>query len=206
MRIFERAAAAAAALAGLSACDPSAVGAGADSATVTVSGRDVTVAAPPGFCVDPASTNVGATGAFVMVTDCGLVGGRGAEGDAVPAGAAMTASVSAGGGAPARSLAEIERFARTVEGRAALGRSGRPDAVRIRAARIRDDVLYLLVEDGGPQPMDGVERQFWRAFLEVEGRMTVLSVLGFEGAGVGPSEGLAYVQSFADAIRRANPA
>jgi hypothetical protein len=34
--------------------------------------------------------------------------------------------------------------------------------------------------------------------------MVALSVLGFQGAGVGPEQGLAYLQSFADAIQRAN--
>ncbi len=36
--------------------------------------------------------------------------------------------------------------------------------------------------------------------------MTVLSVLGFEGAGVGPTEGLALIQRFADSVQAANSA
>ena len=45
----------------------------------------------------------------------------------------------------------------------------------------------MLVEDRGPQPIAGIDRQFWRAFLEVNGRMAALSVLGFEGAGARPA-------------------
>lgn len=200
---------AAAALALLAACDPAAMG-GSNSATVAVAGRSVQVVAPASFCVDPGSTNVSASGAFVMVSDCVLLGGRGAEGDGEPIGAVMTASISAGGlaasGARAQSLAEIARFAGTTEGRAVLGRSGRGESVRILATRTRNDVLYMLIEDRGPQPLAGIEPRFWRAFLEVQGQMTVLSVLGFEGAGVGPTQGLAYLQAFADAVQRANPA
>jgi hypothetical protein len=171
-----------------------------------VAGRDVAIVAPPGFCVDPASTNVSASGAFVMVTDCALLGSRGVleEGDASPAGAVMTASVSAGQLPAAGAMGELETLVATPEGRAALGRSGRGDRVRVLAVRNRKDVLYVLVEDRGPQPIAGIEPTFWRAFLEVSGQMTVLSVLGFEGAGVGPTEGLALIQRFADSVQAAN--
>lgn len=195
-----------AALAALAACDPSALGSAPDRATVSVAGRDVTVAAPAGFCVDPASTSVTASGAFVMVSDCALLGSEGvlAEGDAETVGAVMTASVSAAPLAAGGAMPEIERFVASAEGRAALGRSGRADRVRILATRTRNDVLYVLVEDRGPQPIAGIEGRFWRAFLEIDGHMTVLSVLGFEGAGVGPTEGLALVQRFADRVQAAN--
>jgi hypothetical protein len=197
-----------AAVAALGGCDPSAVGAAPDRATVVAGGRDVIVAAPRGFCVDPASTSVTASGAFVMVSDCALLGAEGvlSEGDAEPVGAVMTASVSAAPFAPVAAMPDLERFVATPAGRAALGRSGRGDRVRVLATRTRNDVLYVLVEDRGPQPIAGIEPRFWRSFLEVEGRMTVLSVLGFEGAGVGPTEGLALVQRFADAVQAANPA
>ena len=66
-------------------------------------------------------------------------------------------------------------------------------------------MLYVLVEDRGPQPIAGIDRRFWRAFLEVKGRMAALSVLGFEGAGLGPQDGLNQIAAFARSIRAANP-
>ena len=62
----------------------------------------------------------------------------------------------------------------------------------------------MLVEDRGPQPIAGLDRTFWRAFLEVNGRMTVLSALGF--AGSDPQRGLDELAELASAIRGANPA
>lgn len=189
----------------LAGCDPATIGGGTDRVSVPVAGRSVTIAAPAGFCVDPASTNVNASGAFVMVSDCALVGGRLPEGDGGVIGAVMTASISsATGDGQTKSLADVERLAATADGRAILSRSGRGDRVRILATRTRGETLYLLIEDRGPQPIAGVDEQFWRAFLKVDGQMTVLSVLGFEGAGVSPTVGLGYIQSFSDSIVQAN--
>lgn len=176
----------------------------ADRVRLTVAGRKMTLIAPRGFCIDPQATSVSASGAFVMASDCALLGAaRMPEGSDDTVGAVLTASVS-GGQRPDSAPAELERFLATRQGRAALGRSGAPDKVRILATRTRGDVLYVLVEDRGPQPIAGIEPRFWRAFLQVEDRMTVLSVLGFEGAGINPTEGLALIQRFADTLQAAN--
>jgi len=201
-------------LAALAACDPAtmaAVGAGGASASrarVVVAGAPVTIAAPPGFCIDAGSTSQGADGAFVLMSDCALLG-RSAAGR-TPVGAALTASVSTGGFAgegdtAAGSLADLAEFAQTREGRTVLGRSGQPDRVRILATQLKGDVLYVLVEDRGAQPLAGIDRQFWRAFLEVNGRLVALSVLGFEGAGVGPQDALNQLAALARTTQAANP-
>jgi hypothetical protein len=193
----------------LAACETTTGGGFGASPTrtrVNVAGQAITIAAPPGFCIDAESTAVTEDGAFVLMSDCSLLGG-GARGERQPVGAALTASVSAGGltgEGDAGSLDEIAEFAATSEGRAVLGRSGRPDRVRILATHRQDGVLYLLIEDRGPLPIAGIDRQFWRAFLEVDGRMTALSVLGFSGAGVSTQDGLNQLAALAAAIRQAN--
>ena len=192
----------------LAACDPATMAAGAASRTkVTVAGRAVTVAAPPGFCIDTPSTTVNADGAFVLMSDCALLGAAGTG--RTPVRAALTASVSSGGlggegDDEAATLDDLQAFLDTPDGLALIGRSGRSDSVRIVARLRRGDVLYLLVEDRGRLPIAGIDRQFWRAFLEVNGRMTVLSVLGFQGGGVGPQQGLDQLAALAAAIQGAN--
>ena len=119
----------------------------------------------------------------MLISDCALLGAAGAR---PPVGAALTASVSTGGFAgegddPAQTLQDLQAFAATEEGRAMMGRSGQPARVRILATYMRAGVLYVLVEDRGRQPIAGVEPRFWRAFMEVNGRMAALSVLGFQG-------------------------
>ena len=61
---------------------------------VNVAGQAVTIAAPAGFCVDQKSTMMTTAGAFVLMSDCSLLGGRTGK---PPVGAALTASVSNGG-------------------------------------------------------------------------------------------------------------
>ena len=200
---------------GLAACDPatmqamSAGGGSPSRAKVTVAGRPVVIAAPPGFCVDAPSTTLTSAGAFVLMSDCALLGQKAGRG--APVGAALTASVSSGGlggegDDEASTLDDLQDFLDTADGRAMLGRSGRGDRVRVLSKQLRGDVLYVLVEDRGQQPIAGIDPRFWRAFLEVNGRMTVLSVIGFEGTGPGLQEGLNELAAAAVAIRAANPA
>jgi hypothetical protein len=198
MPISSRAALAAALL--LAACDPAAMGAGPTRQRVTVAGRAVTIAAPPGLCIDEGSTRVDSAGAFVLMRDCSEAG--------TPK-AALTASVSSGGltgegDAASDTLRDLQAFLATPDGLALVGRSGRSSGVRVLAQQLTSDVLFVLVEDRGPQPIAGLDRRFWRAFLEVNGRMTVLSELAFAG-GVGPEQGLEQLAALASAIRGANP-
>ena len=116
------------------------VGATATRAKLDVAGRAVTIASPAGFCIDPESVTSSAEGAFVLMSDCGLMGKGDRKG--TPVGAAMTASVSSGGFAgegdtAAGSLEDLAEFAETREGRTVLGRSGQPDRVRILNTQLR---------------------------------------------------------------------
>jgi len=167
-------------------------------------GRAVTIAAPAGLCIDPASTRVDAAGAFVLMRDCAAGAGAG------PPRTVLTASVSSGGltgegDAAADSLSELGDYIATPDGLALVGRSGRSDRVRVLSRQLTRGVLFVLVEDRGPQPIAGLDRTFWRAFLEVNDRMTVLSALGF-GGGLGPERELAELAALASAIRGANGA
>lgn len=199
----------------LAGCDPATMAAMSGNspsrAKVTVAGRPVVIAAPPGFCIDAPSTTMTSAGAFVLMSDCALLGAQSSRTGATPVGAALTASVSSGGlggegDDAAASLDDLQDFLDTPDGRALVGRSGRADRVRILSRQQKGDVLYVLVEDRGQQPIAGIDPRFWRAFLEVNGRMTVLSVIGFEGTGPGLQDALNELAATAAAIRAANPA
>lgn len=212
MRICERfgfggAVVAAAAL--LAACDPATMaGSQASRARLDVAGQTIVIAAPAGYCIDPKSTTRTADGAFVLLSDCSLFGAAGGKPDA--RGSALTASVSSGSlleaeGDAADGLADLEAFAASRRGRAVLSRSGQPDRVRILNTQTSGGVLYVLVEDRGRLPIAGLDRQFWRAFLEVNGRTVALSDLSFQGGAASPQGALNRLAAFARAIQSANP-
>ncbi|PZQ47171.1 MAG: hypothetical protein DI556_18320 [Rhodovulum sulfidophilum] len=228
MRI-SKALAASALLLVLAACEqPGVSGSTPTQTTVTAGGQRVTILAPAGFCVDQRSTSVTSTGAFVMVSDCALVGDTRAPraaaaahpGDAAPApeqaaaakppiGAALTASVSPTGlgqmTAATRSLHDLAAYAKTPPGLAVVARSGQSQGVRVLESAERGGVLYLYVEDRGPQPIAGLEPRFWRAFFEVNGRLTAVSELAFADGGLDKQSGLNLVTAFVNAIKAANP-
>ena len=175
---------------------------------VTVAGQAVTIAAPAGFCVDTKSTTMTTEGAFVLMSDCSLLGG--AKTGKRPIGAALTASVSNGGIAgegdsETGTLDDLEDFAATADGRAVLSRSGEAERVRVLSKVKSGDVLYVLIEDRGKLPVAGIDRTFWRAFFDVNGRMVALSELGFEGSGLERQQALDQLAALAAAIRAANP-
>jgi hypothetical protein len=203
-----RVAALAAAAAILGACAENTMQISSPSrASVSVGGAPIAVAAPAGFCIDAQSTSVDARGAFVMVSDCGLLGQPG--GATPPVAAVMTGSFSANPDLIAEggdtTLDDLEAFLATARGRAVLGRSGDAGATRVVQATRQGDVLFVLVEDRGRSPLPGVEPRFWRAFMTVNGRMAALSIQGFDGAAPGLDASLRHLAAFAASLRAANP-
>ena len=205
---FGRALLALSGLLATAACDPSMMqGASPSRARFDVGGEGVTIAAPTGWCIDPSASTRSADGAFVLVTDCGLLG---KPGTAVSRkGMALTASISSGSflaaDGDADAFSDFLDFARSREGRAVLGRSGNSDRVRILAMQDRDGVFYVLVEDRGKLPIAGLDRQFWRAFLDVKGHTIALSSLGFTGDSDAQAS-LNELATFATWIKAANAA
>ena len=142
------------------------------------------------------------------MSDCALLGGQGAGKAAARRGAhrqRLDRRLRRRGRRRRTRSPTSQDFAATAEGRAVLGRSGQPGRVRILDSQVRDGVLYVLVEDRGTLPIAGIDRRFWRAFLEVNGRMVALSELGFEGTGFSLQDGLNQMAALAQSIRAANP-
>lgn len=193
----------------LAACDPATLGGPAATRTkLNIAGQPISIAAPPGFCIDPESTSIDENGAFVLMSHCSLMGSGGGVGsDTV--GAALTTSISIGGlggegSDTLQSMEDLQEFIVTPQGRTLLSRSGQGGAVRILNTTQKNGVLYVLVEDRGEQPIAGLEQRFWRGFLELEEHLTVVSIFGFEGAGVGDQGGLDLLASLATGLQRVN--
>jgi hypothetical protein len=57
-----------------------------------------------------------------------------------------------------------------------------------------------------PGAIDGVQSDYWRAYLDVGNRIATLSVLGLEGQALSPAQSQNTLNAFIAAVERANSA
>jgi hypothetical protein len=163
-------------------------------------GAPFVVAAPPGFCIDPASSRIGQQSGTVLLAECAVLEGRKREGSVLLA--ATVAPVPADGvppSAPALSLGAITGEA----GRAALSRSGRAASVSIIEARAEGSALLVHLADDAPFAGRAVAPEYRRAFVVLGGRAVALSALA--PAGSDPAELEPRLRAFLAALGAANP-
>jgi len=156
----------------------------ADRAEVRVLGETVTIVAPAGICVDPASLDVGRAGGYMLITGCDVLG---ATAPSAGPGLPGVLAVSVTTGDLPGTLADLETFV-TGPGLVTLGKSGRPDAISIRTRSRTDDALFIKVRDTGPQPIPGAAPEFWRVFFDAGPRLVSASLTGFAGNTIGDTQ------------------
>lgn len=165
-------------------------------------GRQVVLAPLDGLCVSEPSLNVDGQAAFALVADCA---GGGARAPTFPG--ILTVSIAGDGvGDPGttvhRALDRLDRFIVSEAGTALLGRgTGQP--VGVLQTRLIGEGLYALVEDR-ESPLDLLAPRFWRAFVEIGGRMTMVTASRFDGAPLGDEAMLALLVRQVVALREAN--
>ncbi|MGL4310965.1 MAG: hypothetical protein ACRCSU_10795 [Paracoccaceae bacterium] len=157
----------------------------------TLGAGDITVAGPPGFCVDTESKRDAASGGFVLMGSCAALSlSPLAPRPAVKA--VLTASVSpaAPAGGSAFDPAQADQLFRSDAGRALLARSGSASDVTIVESRSTGTALLLALVDtsGGLEP--GIDDAYWRAITEIRGRIVTLSVMPATEAAVAPQTGM----------------
>ncbi|WP_424971964.1 hypothetical protein [Dinoroseobacter sp. S76] len=171
---------------------------------VTVSRGEVTIAGPEGFCVYPFATRDRGTQAFVLLGNCAAIT-RSEEAPQPPIHALLTAAVRETDAIEVASQSDLlASFLRSETGRAMLSRDKNAATVTILDSFSRGDVLYVHARDESESYAPGMTAEHWRAFLDVDGRIVALAVLGFEADPLSAREGLSAVRDFAEAIRRSN--
>lgn len=180
-----------------------------ERAVFVAKGREVALRPAPGFCISPESVDVGPASGFAMIGDCPA-----AEGDAalelpraIPA--ILTVSIAeeamfAPGGPRGSALSDLERFLTTPEGLATVGRSGSSDSVEILETRALGDALYVHVLDRDVTALPMFGEEFWRAFVELNGRLVLVSLSGFRDGPLEPDQMLAHLASQVSVLREAN--
>ena len=178
-----------AALIGLSACQMTA--APAMRPAVALLDGAITVAAPRGYCVDPAATREQGDTAVVLMGRCKFAPA------VAPALLTMSIGPAASSGAMAAGGAALTEYFTSPAGRAALSRSGRAQDVTVIEARMADGAYLLRLGDRAVG-------DYWRAVVGLNGRLVTLSVNGAQGAPLNPEAGRALLDAALAALRRAN--
>lgn len=170
---------------------------------IAAKGQNVVIAPASGFCVAPESVDVSGKAAFALVSDCD---GGPADARAFPG--IVTVSVSSApmlpqGVAKVDALDELRRFITTPEGMSLLGRAPRGGVIVLETREIGDG-LYVLVQDRQTTPLPVLAPRFWRAFVELSGRMTMVTVSSFRESPVSEDTMLSFLTAQVVALRRAN--
>ncbi len=168
---------------------------------VSVAGRSVAVAGPPGFCIDPSARRDGEE-SFVLLGSCASIA-RDPDGATPEIPGLMTVVVSSEGEAitDIAGRADIlSTFFRSAAGRAALSRSGRAETVEVFDIRRDGRALFIRARDTSATPLSGMSQEYWRALLDVNGRLVTVSLIGFEDRPISPEDGLRLVRTAAERI------
>ena len=191
---------------GLSGCGGLLPGGGADAPTeVAVTSDAIVVAGPDGYCVDPTATRDTGTTGFVLLGNCAAIANsRRVVQPATPA--VLTAAIAepSTGGRLADSIADLDAFFRSDEGLTLLSRSGDPATVTILETATEGEVFLLHAADTSEGAIDGVQPDYWRAYLDVGPRIATLSVLALEDRALSREESLATLRGFVGAMLAAN--
>lgn len=173
---------------------------------VSVADDSVVVAGPPGYCVDRTAMRETAQGAFVLLGSCASLSGD-AQRPAPRVPGVLTVSVSGqpgDGAALDAPFPRLDSFLRSERGRRALSRGGDPSTVEILEIRQVPDALLIHARDSAASEIAGIEDEYWRALLDVNGRMVTVSVTGFEARPMSPDAGRATLEALAERIFREN--
>lgn len=149
------------------------------------------IAAPAGYCVDPAALREAEDRAVVLMGRCGQ------RASVKPALVSLTIGPAGSAGVMAAGGAELAGFFTSNEGRATLARSGKAKDVRVIEALSSGDAFLMRLQEVD-QP------SYWRAVLGLRGRLVTLSVQGGPNEPLAEEDGRAVIDKAVSAMRRAN--
>ncbi|MEL6768388.1 MAG: hypothetical protein AAFP17_14495 [Pseudomonadota bacterium] len=156
-------------------------------AVIDARGRPVVVSPGPGSCINPDTLDLADNAAFMLLTDCALeLGASNGQASATRAGERLhldrgfpglvTVSVS---GDARGTLESLERFVASDAGKVRLARGSDGGGVEIAEMREIDDALFVLARSI-EQTVPILSNEFWRAFVEVNERLVLVTVSAFQ--------------------------
>ncbi len=181
-------------------------GGGEDAPTEVAVTRDlVVITGPEGYCVDPTATRNTEDTGFVLMGNCAAIANsRRVVQPATPAVLTAAVSEASEGGRLADSMADLDAFFRSDDGLRLISRAGDAETVTVLDTLVEGDVFLLHASDTSDGAIDGVQEEYWRAYLDIGNRLATLSVIALEDRALSRDESLETLRGFVTAVQQAN--
>jgi hypothetical protein len=191
--------------------------ASAARAVFAARGQRIVVEPPQGYCLDEGSVSVTRNAAFALVADCiqdhraelenGAVAGRVVEIElprVFPGILTVSVSGEPAYGPEADALDAFEEMLGTGAGLKLLGRGHSPVPGRITATRRVGGALYVLIEEPTAEGASILAPGFWRAFIDINGRLVLVTVSSFSDRPMAEDAMMGFLAQQMSRLRRAN--
>ena len=182
---------------GITACTPL----GSSARSVTLGQGNVIATPPAGYCVDSVSSQPARD--FAVLAPCATLGGRGAAPSIV--GVATVQVGPADSGAAVVDEIALRDFLITSEGASLLSQSGSAEAIKIVSSQAFNSQVMIYFTDEGPPPLAGLQREEWRAFTNVNGRLVTIGVRGLAAAPLKEGSGATLLKRMVAGVAPADP-
>lgn len=154
-------------------------------AVVMARGREVRVTPGPGACVAEDAIDLSERSAFLLFADCAvtapLIEAKTENGRRLEMAQAFPGLITLSlAGEPRAETTSLETFLRTPAAERQIAR-GADEAVSVEEVRVIGDavLVHARADDGAPAMLSS---DFWRGFVDLNGRMGVLTVSAFAAA------------------------
>ena len=174
------------------------------SAPKAIRADGVTIAGPPGFCIDPSATQAQDNVRFALLGSCASLANSATHG-APRRSAVLSASIAPKGGlSVTRNADALVGLLSGPQGGALLSEGGGGQA-SVTETLAEDGIVMVRATDPSLTRMRQLQQEYWRGFFDLKGRVVTLSVFSLPGRqGLTEAAGRALLLSFVAAMRQAN--
>ncbi|GMG83602.1 hypothetical protein LNKW23_28150 [Paralimibaculum aggregatum] len=176
---------------------------------------DALIAIEPveGLCLTSGTFSASETGVFAVVADCvtetAAAAAPGADRVEVPPAfpGLVTVAISgdpAGGAGTGTAMLQLRNFLTGEKGLALLGRNGSGDTVEIVDVIEADGALFVHVHDTHEGGLALLSPEFWRGFMDIRGKLVLVTVSGFRDRPLDPEEMHAVLRAQVSRIKHDN--
>lgn len=145
--------------------------------SIAVARGQITIAGPPGYCIDRRGSQLMGGAAFVLMASCATVSQAATVPGPVSPGL-LTASVEKNPG-DAPSPSALQSFLSSPTGRAAMARDGQAASLTVLEKETRDGALLMRVRDTSANNPEELQADYWRAMFSLNGHLITATAKGF---------------------------